>query len=230
MITDLDQNLKKVLEKIEIAKKKSPYNQDVKVVCVSKYVGSDKVKEVYDLGIRDFGENRPQELVKKYGELGNLTNISFHQIGTLQKNKVKYIIDKAALIHSLDSFSLAEKINTEAKKNGIIANCLIQINISLEENKHGISKEDVKDFIKKTDELDNVKVIGLMGMAPFEEDVEKTRPYFKDMRQIFEDINSGRINKYKLTELSMGMSNDFEIAIEEGATIVRIGTMIFGGR
>ncbi|TRW28308.1 YggS family pyridoxal phosphate-dependent enzyme [Criibacterium bergeronii] len=227
MSEDLKQNLEKVQYLIGEAKSKSPYKQEVKLISVSKTVDMPEIKQIYDLGIRDFGENKPQELARKSQEL---TDANWHQIGTLQKNKVKYIIDRVRLIHSVDSLSLAQEIDKRAKQLDITINCLLQINISHEESKHGIEEKDVIEFVKNLQQYKNISLIGLMGMAPYESDKEKTRPYFQRMKEIISDVNSKKIYGSELTELSMGMSNDFQIAIEEGATMVRIGTSIFGER
>lgn len=227
MSEDLKQNLEKVQYLIGEAKSKSPYKQEVKLIAVSKTVDMPEIKQIYDLGIRDFGENKPQELARKSQEL---TNANWHQIGTLQKNKVKYIIDRVRLIHSVDSLSLAQEIDKRAKQLDITINCLLQINISHEESKHGIEEKDVIEFVKNLQQYKNISLIGLMGMAPYESDKEKTRPHFQRMKEIISDVNSKKIYGSELTELSMGMSNDFQIAIEEGATMVRVGTSIFGER
>lgn len=227
MSEDLKQNLEKVQYLIGEAKSKSPYKQEVKLISVSKTVDMPEIKQIYDLGIRDFGENKPQELARKSQEL---TDANWHQIGTLQKNKVKYIIDRVRLIHSVDSLSLAQEIDKRAKQLDITINCLLQINISHEESKHGIEEKDVIEFVKNLQQYKNISLIGLMGMAPYESDKEKTRHYFQRMKEIISDVNSKKIYGSELTELSMGMSNDFQIAIEEGATMVRIGTSIFGER
>ena len=228
MENSVKNNVKKVLELIEEAKTKSKYNQEVKLVAVSKTVDIDKVKEAVDCNILDFGENKPQELVRK-AEI--MPSLNWHQIGTLQKNKVKYIIDKVKLIHSLDSLSLANEIDKRVKDKDITIQCLIQINISNEETKHGIDEKDIFEFVKQVSENNrNIVLKGLMGMAPYELDKERTRPYFQKMREIMLSINSKNINGVNMKHLSMGMSNDYQIAIEEGATIVRIGTTIFGER
>ena len=221
-------NIEKVNYLIKNALEKSKYNQDVKLIAVSKTVDVEKVKEAIDSGVVDFGENKPQELVRKY-EVYN--DLNWHLIGTLQKNKVKHIIDKACMIHSLDSFALCDEVDKRAKDKNIIIPCLIQINISGEETKHGINEGELTEFVKVVTERNtNIKLKGLMGMAAYEENKEKTRPYFQRMKELLVSINSKNINNLEMTELSMGMSNDFEVAIEEGATMVRIGTTIFGER
>ena len=198
-------NIEKVNYLIKNALEKSKYKQDVKLIAVSKTVDVDKVKEAIDSGVVDFGE--------------------------LQKNKVKHIIDKACMIHSLDSFALCDEVDKRAKDKNIIIPCLIQINISGEETKHGINEGELTEFVKVVTERNtNIKLKGLMGMAAYEENKEKTRPYFQRMKELLVSINSKNINNLEMTELSMGMSNDFEVAIEEGATMVRFGTTIFGER
>ena len=221
-------NIEKLNYLIKNALEKSKYKQDVKLIAVSKTVDVDKVKEAIDSGVVDFGENKPQELVRKY-EVYN--DLNWNLIGTLQKNKVKHIIDKACMIHSLDSFALCDEVDKRAKDKNIIIPCLIQINISGEETKHGINEGELTEFVKVVTERNtNIKLKGLMGMAAYEENKEKTRPYFQRMKELLVSINSKNINNLEMTELSMGMSNDFEVAIEEGATMVRIGTTIFGER
>ncbi|EHL16119.1 YggS family pyridoxal phosphate enzyme [Peptoanaerobacter stomatis] len=222
------ENLEKISYLINEAKSKSKYNQDVKLIAVSKTVDVDKVAEAADFGIMDFGENKPQELLRK-AEV--FPSYNWHQIGTLQKNKVKHIIDKVKLIHSLDSVDLAKEIDKRAKDKDITIQCLIQINISKEESKHGLDENSVVEFVKQVSEnYKNIIIKGLMGMAPYEVEKENTRIYFKKMKELMSLINSKNINGVILDELSMGMSNDYQIAIEEGATMVRLGTLIFGER
>ncbi|MBF1051577.1 MAG: YggS family pyridoxal phosphate-dependent enzyme [Peptostreptococcaceae bacterium] len=228
MEQNIAKNLRNIQDIIGESKSRSPYKQDVTLVAVSKTVDVDKVKQAIDFGICDFGENKPQELVRKYDVY---PNVRWHQIGTLQKNKVKNIIDKAYLIHSVDSIELCEYIDKKAKSIEKIISCLLQVNISEEISKHGFIYNDVLENVKIISEkYTNIKVDGLMGMAPYLEDREKTRIYFKRMKELFENINSKNINNLKLRNLSMGMSNDFDIAIQEGSTIVRVGTSIFGER
>lgn len=222
------ENLEKISYLINEAKSKSKYNQDVKLIAVSKTVDVDKVAEAADFGIMDFGENKPQELLRK-AEV--FPSYNWHQIGTLQKNKVKHIIDKVKLIHSLDSVDLAKEIDKRAKDKDITIQCLIQINISKEESKHGLDENSLVEFVKQVSEnYKNIIIKGLMGMAPYEVEKENTRIYFKKMKELMSLINSKNINGVILDELSMGMSNDYHIAIEEGATMVRLGTLIFGER
>lgn len=228
MDNKIKDNLEDVLSKINTAKTKSKYNQEVKLIAVSKTVDVDKVKEVADFGIIDFGENKTQELVRKQEVF---PDYNWHQIGTLQKNKVKYIIDKVKMIHSLDSIELAKEIDKRAKDKDIKIQCLIQINISHEDSKHGISENNIIEFVEQVNKnYSNIIIKGLMGMAPYEFDKENTRVYFKKLRNLMSLVNSKNIQGVFLEQLSMGMSNDYQIAIEEGATMIRLGTTIFGER
>ena len=218
-----------IKENIEKALNRSKYNQKVKIVAVSKTFSTDKIKEVYSCGLFDFGENYVQELLKKQNELNNL-KINWHFIGHLQTNKAKYLINKIKLLHSLDSLKLADVLNKRLERDNCYMDCLIQVNIGKEETKSGIIPEEVDFFIDKVIQFSRLKIKGFMCIPPFSIYTEETRKYFKKMRKIFEkfiDIKSDNIN---ITELSMGMSKDYTVAIEEGATIVRIGTLIFGER
>lgn len=222
--------LDKVRKNIEDVAIKCGRNQkDILLLGVTKTVDIDVVEEAISLGITDVGENKPQELSRKYEAIGNRVN--WHQIGSLQTNKVKYIIDKVKLIHSLDRIGLAEELEKRAEKEDIFVNCLVQVNISKEESKHGIYKEDVVDFIKIcASKYKRVRIKGLMTMAPFDADKEEIRSVFRDLKILSDYISKLQIDGVEMRELSMGMSNDYDIAIEEGATIVRVGTSIFGKR
>ncbi len=206
----------------------SKYNQEVKLIAVTKNFGVEEIELAIENGITDIGENRVQELVEKYKILGDKVN--YHMIGHLQTNKVKYIIDKVKLIHSLDRLSLAKEINKRAEKYDIIMDTLIQINISKEETKQGISVEEVDEFINSLSEFKNIRVKGLMTIAPYENNIEDTRWIFKELKAIYQDIKSKNYKNVDMEILSMGMTNDYEIAIEEGSTMVRVGTGIFGKR
>ncbi len=224
------ENIDSILKKIDSTCKKTGRNpKDITVIAVSKTVDSMRAKEAVEAGIINLGENRVQELIKKYDEL-NCTDVKWHMIGHLQKNKVKYIIDKTVLIHSLESIDLAEEINKRAVKNNLIANVLIELNIGEEASKFGINEENVYDFIKEMEQFENIKVLGLMTVAPFCEDPEDVRWVFKKMKNIYEKISTLNLKNTEMKYLSMGMTNDFEIAIEEGSNIIRIGTAIFGAR
>lgn len=180
------------------------------------------------MGLKNIGENRPQELVRKYDIIGNRAN--FHMIGHLQTNKVKYIIDKVSLIHSLDRLSLAEELQNRASKLGITVNALIQVNIAEEDSKFGLKVNEVIPFLNKVVEFDNIRIKGLMTIAPFVEDPEDVRWVFRDLRKLKEHIASLDLKNVEMNILSMGMTNDYKVAIEEGANMIRIGTGLFGKR
>jgi len=198
----------------------------IKLVAVSKYFGIKDITEAHRLGITDFGENKAQELRDKYELLGDKVN--WHFIGTLQKNKVKYVVNSASYIHSVDSTGLAEEINKQAIKLNKVQKILIEAKTSFEETKSGIAGEDeIFSLAGICKSLPNLKLIGLMTMAPFTDDEKIIRKSFSDLRNLKDKLNNQGMN---LVELSMGMTSDFEIAIEEGATILRIGSAIFGER
>ena len=225
----MKENINNILEKISLACKNS--NRDKKEIFllpVSKTVDVDKIQEAIDLGFYTFGENKVQEILKKYEYFDG--KVKFHMIGHLQTNKVKSIIDKVELIHSLDRISLLDKLELEAKNKGIIVNCLVEVNIGKEDSKSGIFEEDVLDFIREVSKRDNVLVNGLMTVAPYCEDDVDSRIYFKKMKSLFDEISKLKLKNVDMKILSMGMSNDFMVAIEEGSNLIRIGTSIFGAR
>lgn len=195
---------------------------------VSKTVDVEKIQEAIELGFNTFGENKVQEILKKYEFFEG--KVKFHMIGHLQTNKVKSIIDKVELIHSLDRISLLDKLETEAKNKKIKVRCLVEVNIGKEDSKSGLFEDEVIDFIKEVSKRDNVLIEGLMTVAPYRENVEDTRIYFKKMKSLFDEISSLGLKNIDMKILSMGMSNDFIVAIEEGANLIRIGTSIFGKR
>jgi pyridoxal phosphate enzyme (YggS family) len=201
---------------------------EVTLIAVSKTKPVSMIEEVLKFGIIDFGENKVQELTSKFELLP--PHLRWHLIGHLQTNKVKYIVDKTVLIHSVDSLKLATEINKEAKKKGIICDILIEVNIAREDSKYGVFEEDVLPLIQEISKLDNVRVKGLMTVAPFVEDPEDNRVHFRKLRQLNVDINSKNIDNVSMEILSMGMTGDYEIAIEEGSTLIRVGTGIFGER
>ncbi|EGV08876.1 pyridoxal phosphate enzyme, YggS family [Parvimonas sp. oral taxon 393 str. F0440] len=222
-------NINNIREKISLACKNSNRDEnEIFLLPVSKTVDIKKIEEAIDLGFNTFGENKVQEILKKYEYFEG--KIKFHMIGHLQTNKVKSIIDKVELIHSLDRISLLDKLEAEAKNKGIVVNCLVEVNIGKEESKSGIFEEDVLDFIKEVSKRDNVFVNGLMTVAPCCENAEETRVYFKKMKSLFDEISKLNFKNIDMKILSMGMSNDYTVAIEEGATLIRIGTSIFGKR
>ena len=218
-------NLSKIKSNIEIAKQKSIYKNDITIVGVTKFIDIEDMKKAFELGVKNFGENRPQEIKRKFDIMGDI--VSWHQIGTLQKNKVKYIIDKIELIHSLDSISLAQEIDKYANKLDKIQNCLLQIKVSKEETKKGIDELEIKNiFYDISQNFHNIRMCGIMGMAPYVEDEEKARDYFKRIKDIFEEIRAVNDNKdFKI--LSMGMSNDYRVAIQEGSNMIRVGRELF---
>ncbi len=227
--TEIRNNLDNIFNKVQAAAEKSGRTaEDIKVIAVTKTVEVDRIKNVYEYGLRDMGENRVQELTDKYDQLPS--DCKWHLIGHLQTNKVKYIIDKVAMIHSVDSLELATEINSRAEKHGRIMDFLLQVNVSGEETKFGISPDEVYDFIGKISRMRNISLRGLMTIAPFAQDPQDIRPVFKNLYNIYIDIKRKRIDNVNMDYLSMGMSNDYEVAIEEGANIVRIGTSIFGKR
>lgn len=222
--------IRKRIEKAAIKVGRNP--SDIKLIAVTKNVEPQNIIEAIEAGVVDFGENRVQELLNKANIIEEKSdkNIKWHMIGHLQTNKVKYIVDKITMIHSLDSLKLAQEIDRKAQKLGKTIDVLIQVNIAEEASKFGLKKNEVLDFVKTVGSLKNIKVKGLMTIAPFAENPEQVRFVFSGLRKIFIDICRKNINNIDMKYLSMGMSNDFEIAIEEGANIVRIGTAIFGKR
>ena len=202
--------------------------KEVTLIAVSKTKPVSDIRMIYDLGQRVFGENRVQEMCEKIPELPQ--DIKWHLIGHLQHNKVKYIIDRAAMIHSVDSVRLAETISKEALKKHVEMPVLIEVNVGAEESKFGIKPEETESFVNSICTLPGLKIKGLMTVAPFVSDPEENRKVFRKMKEICVDINQKKLNNIYLDELSMGMTNDFEVAIEEGATMIRVGTAIFGER
>lgn len=202
--------------------------EDVTLIAVSKTKPVSAIREIMDCGVVDFGENKVQELCGKIEEIEE--PLHWHLIGHLQRNKVKYIVDKAYLIHSVDSLRLAKEIQKEAEKCNVTCPVLIEINIGGEESKDGLPKEEAIPLIREIAELSRVRVRGLMTIAPPVEEPEEARGYFKEMRTLFEAVKAEQIPGVEMKELSMGMTGDFEVAIEEGATMVRVGTAIFGER
>ena len=225
----LKENLENVEQKIQAACERSGRDRsEVTLIAVSKTKPAEMVQEAYDLGIRLFGENKVQEIMDKSEVLP--ADIHWHMIGHMQRNKVKYIIDKVDLIHSVDSVRLAETIDKEAEKHGVIANILIEVNVAKEESKFGIMPEEVPEFVEKIAGFPHIRVKGLMTIAPFVENPEENRPIFAHLRKLSVDIAKKNIDNITMSILSMGMTNDYQVAIEEGATMVRVGTGIFGAR
>ena len=225
----LRDNLSRVYENIKIACEKAGRDpSEVTLIAVSKTKPIETLKEAYDAGTRVFGENKVQELDKKIDALPK--DISWHMIGHLQRNKVKYIAGRVSLIHSVDSYRLAEEINIQAKKRGIVIPVLIEVNVAEEDSKFGVSVEDTEELIRQVAELDGVKVMGLMTIAPYVVDSEENRWIFHKIKDLSIDIAAKNIDNVSMDILSMGMTGDYMVAIEEGATMVRVGTGIFGER
>ena len=222
-------NYRQVLSEVkESAVHSNRKEDDVTLIAVSKTKPVELLQEVYDAGARDFGENKVQEIIAKYDKLPS--DIRWHMIGHLQTNKVKYIADKVYMIHSVDSVKLAEVISKEALKAGRVIPVLIEVNVAAEESKFGISVEECENFIRSIHHLPGISIKGLMTIAPFVEDGEQNREHFKSLKQLSVDIMQKNIDNVSMDFLSMGMSGDYETAIEEGANLVRVGTRIFGER
>ena len=228
-MADIKENLANVRKNIEDACKKVGRDvSEVTLITVSKTKPLSDLRIAYEEGSRDFGENKVQELVSKIDEMPS--DVKWHLIGHLQRNKVKYIAGKVAMIHSVDSYRLAEEINVQAKKNSCVIPILIEINIAGEDTKFGIKPEEAEELIREISELENVKVSGLMTIAPNVANPEENRAYFKAMKDLFVDISSKNIDNVEMKVLSMGMTNNYTVAVEEGATMIRVGTGIFGAR
>ena len=225
----LKENLANVEKNIEQACKNAGRSRDeVTLIAVSKTKPVEMLQEIYDENIRDFGENKVQELCSKMEQLPS--DIRWHMIGHLQRNKVKYIVGKVELIHSVDTYRLAEEINIQAKKQNVIVPILVEVNIAHEESKFGISAEDAILLVEEIYKLENIRIKGLMTIAPYVENPEDNRLYFRKIKQLSVDITNKNIDNVFMEILSMGMTGDYMVAIEEGATMVRVGTGIFGER
>lgn len=222
-------NYDRVLGNISNACEKSGRNEsEVTLIAVSKTKPVSDIEELYGHGVRVFGENKVQELCDKYESLPK--DIKWHMIGHLQRNKVKYIVDKVELIHSVDSVRLAEQIEAEAAKKNVMVNILIEVNVAEEESKFGLKTDETVAMIKEIAGLSHVRIKGLMTIAPFVENPEDNRKYFKQLKQLAVDIKAKNIDNVSMDVLSMGMTGDYMTAVEEGATYVRVGTGIFGER
>jgi len=223
------EHLLEVEQNIQNACMKSGRNrEEITLIAVSKTKPVDMLQEAYDAGIRDFGENKVQELCDKYEQLPE--DIQWHMIGHLQTNKVKYLIGKTNLIHSVDSYKLACEIEKQAAKQNCTMNILVEINIAEESTKFGVSTEEVISLVKEIAKLPHIRIRGLMTVAPYVADSEENRPFFRKIKQLSVDINNQNIDNVCMDILSMGMTGDYTVAIEEGATMVRVGTGIFGER
>lgn len=225
----IKENLEEVREKIRQACQRSGRREeDVTLISVSKTKPVEMLKEAYEAGSRDFGENRVQEIMEKYGQMPE--DVRWHMIGHLQKNKVRQVIDKAVLIHSVDTVELAEQIEKDAAKRDLTVDILLEVNVAEEESKFGFRTEEVEAAVMKIKEFPHVHIKGLMTIAPFVSNSEDNREVFKKLYQLYVDIRSKNIDNVNMSVLSMGMTGDYEVAVEEGATMIRVGTGIFGAR
>ena len=227
------ENLYQVEENIRLACEKSNRNRDeVTLIAVSKTKPIDMLISASLAGITNFGENKVQELCDKYEYFDSIkhTPMHWHMIGHLQTNKVKYLIGKTSLIHSVDSYKLACEIEKQAAKHECIMDILIEVNIAEEESKFGLLEDEVVELVKQVAQLPHVRIKGLMTVAPYVVDPEENRPFFRKIKQLSVDINNQNIDNVSMDILSMGMTGDYTVAIEEGATMVRVGTGIFGER
>ncbi len=225
----IKENLAEVEQKILEACKKSGRSRDeVTLIAVSKTKPVSMIEEAMEAGIREFGENKPQEMKEKYEILPK--DLHWHMIGHLQLNKVKYVVPRACMIHSVDSLRLAEKISAEAEKNHLVMPVLIEVNVAEEDSKFGVKLSEAEDLIRQAAVLPGISIQGLMTIAPFVENAEENRGVFQKLRKLSVDIRSKNIDNVTMCNLSMGMTGDYQVAIEEGATMVRVGTGIFGER
>lgn len=226
MIVD---NLKEVEARINAACERAHRDpSEVTLIAVSKTKPVSDIEQVLSTSVRDFGENKVQELTSKYEVLPK--DLRWHMIGHLQRNKVKYIVDKVVLIHSVDSLRLAQQISEEAVKHDVHVNILIEVNVADESTKFGTTSDACIALIQEVAKLPGITIKGLMTIAPFVDNPEDNRIHFRNLKQLFVDINSKNIDNVNMSVLSMGMTGDYEVAIEEGATMVRVGTGIFGER
>ncbi len=223
------ENLALVEEKVKAACERAGRNYDeVTLIAVSKTKPVEMIKEAIEYGKKEFGENKAQEMKEKYEELPK--DLKWHFIGHLQTNKVKYVVGRAVLIHSVDSLHLAEAIETESAKKDVITDILVEVNVAQEASKFGLKTEDTEELVRNIAKLPHIRIKGLMTIAPFVENAEENRGIFRKLKELSVDIKSKNIDNVSMDILSMGMTNDYEVAIEEGATHVRVGTGIFGER
>ena len=225
----ITENLKQVQNNINYACERAGRStSQVTPVAVSKTKTVEMIMEAYNAGIRDFGENYVQELVDKIDIMPK--DIRWHMIGHLQRNKVKYIVGKVAMIHSVDSLRLAEEISKESVKKNVVSEILIEVNVGMEESKFGITTDNALDMVIAISQLPNIVIRGFMTSAPFVDNAEDNRKIFKGLHNIIVDIRDKNIDNTTMDVLSMGMTNDYIVAVEEGASMVRVGTAIFGAR
>lgn len=229
----IKENIEEVKKRIQAACERSGRDaSEVTLIAVSKTKPVSMILEAAAAGMQEFGENKPQELRDKLKELPGeqFPGLRFHMIGTLQANKIKYVVGKAVLIHSIDSVELAEAVSKEAIKRQVSCDILLEVNVAEEVSKHGFSPEGLLPAVEKIAALPGLRLRGLMTVAPYTENAEENRHYFRKMAQLLIDINSKNIDNVFMDTLSMGMTSDYEVAVEEGATMVRVGTGIFGER
>lgn len=225
----IQENIKLVEENIKKACEKVGRDvNEVTLIAVSKTKPYTAIEEALPTGVRDYGENKVQELCDKYEILPK--DIKWHMIGHLQRNKVKYLVGKATLIHSVDSIRLAEQIEKEYAKADEIANILIEVNMAQEESKFGITSEETEQLVREIAKFPHIRIKGLMTIAPYTDNPESNRVYFRNMKKLSVDIENKNIDNVSMNVLSMGMTGDYQVAVEEGATLVRVGTGIFGER
>lgn len=228
-MSEIRENLETVQKRMKVACETCGRDAgEVRLIAVSKTKPLPALQEAYTYGCRDFGENKVQELVEKYEAMPK--DIRWHMIGHLQRNKVKYLVDKVFLIHSVDSLRLAQEIEKEAAKLEKTVNILIEVNVAEEESKYGVTAEETPALIEEIAKMPHIRVKGLMTIAPYVEDAEENRQYFEKLNKIYVDIIHKNIDNVFMEELSMGMTGDYEVAITEGATYIRVGTGIFGER
>lgn len=218
----VEENIKKSCEKV------GRDVNEVTLIAVSKTKPYTAIEEALPTGVKDYGENKVQELCDKYEILPK--DIKWHMIGHLQRNKVKYLVGKASLIHSVDSIRLAEQIEKEYAKADEIANILIEVNMAQEESKFGITSEETEQLVREIAKFPHIRIKGLMTIAPYTDNPESNRVYFRNMKKLSVDIENKNIDNVSMSVLSMGMTGDYQVAVEEGATLVRVGTGIFGER
>ena len=225
----IQENIKLVEENIKKACEKVGRDvNEVTLIAVSKTKPYTAIEEALPTGVKDYGENKVQELCDKYEILPK--DIKWHMIGHLQRNKVKYLVGKASLIHSVDSIRLAEQIEKEYAKSDEIANILIEVNMAQEESKFGITSEETEQLVREIAKFPHIRIKGLMTIAPYTDNPESNRVYFRNMKKLSVDIENKNIDNVSMGVLSMGMTGDYQVAVEEGATLVRVGTGIFGER
>ena len=226
MITENLEQVRKNIEEACRAVNRDP--GEVTLISVSKTKPVSMLQEAYDAGSRDFGENKVQEIMDKYPQLPS--DIRWHMIGHLQRNKVKYIVDKVSMIHSVDSLRLAQTIEQEAAKHDVCVPILLEVNVAQEETKFGLKMEEVLPLVESVAEFPHIKIQGLMTIAPYVQNPEENRPVFRQLKKLSVDIAAKNINNVNMSVLSMGMTGDYQVAVQEGATMVRVGTGIFGER